>query len=203
MKPKFKPNDIVYWGRERTKCKVKEFQPTNGIFGSYWLKFDNDTKNGVAGEDELCYEGGFIRDEIIMLKMLEIMFPESDWNYFKEEFIKNGSENLVWKNKPFFTLEFMSKMFQIMNEKLMMLIYNDYVDKPIASDISDLKFLGIYTHVTFNEWILDGAHLPFPYTIVTDEFSSLNNKHFHIRHYDIYNDDNESDESDESKEANI
>jgi hypothetical protein len=38
MQPKFKPNDVVLWGRSRDKYIVREFQPTNGIFGSYWLK---------------------------------------------------------------------------------------------------------------------------------------------------------------------
>ncbi len=121
MEPKFKPNDVVFWGRDRSKYLIKEFQPTNGIFGSYWLKDLNDGYDAVACENELCYEGEFIRDEIIIFKMLEIMYPLCNWTVFKEEFIKNGSKNLDWIDKvEEGTLDFMAKMFQIFDQKFMM-----------------------------------------------------------------------------------
>jgi len=204
MESKFKPNDIVFWGRSRDKYIVREFQPTNGIFGSYWLKDFNSEHDAVASEDELCYEGEFIRDEIIILKMLEIMFPLCNWLSFKEEFIKNGSKNLDWVDKAEEgTLDFMAKMFQIMDQKFMMLIYDDYIENPIESDICDLNFLGIYTHVTFNEWISSGAHLPFSYVIVTNKFNQINQRNLHIMHLIRNYEYNDEDDSNDIKAANV
>lgn len=204
MEAKFKPNDVVLWGRSKDKYIVREFQPTNGIFGSYWLKNPNSGYDAVAGEDELCYEGDFIRDEIIIFKMLEIMFPLCNWVSFKEEFVKNGSKNLDWIDKPEEgTLDFMTKTFQIMDQKFMMLIYDDYIENPIKSDICDLKFLGIYTHVTFNEWILSGAHLPFSYIIVADKFNEINQRNLNMMHLIRNYEYDDEDDSDDIKTANV
>src|SRR5579862_6002858 len=52
--PKFKENDIVIWDGER--YKVHEFQPNNGIGGSYWLKSLNGGYDGVASENDLKTE---------------------------------------------------------------------------------------------------------------------------------------------------
>lgn len=49
--PKFKSGDVVQWYDRR--CFIVEFQPHNGIYGSYWLKDINDNHDCVATEGEL------------------------------------------------------------------------------------------------------------------------------------------------------
>lgn len=47
---RFAPGTAVLWGRSR--WKVVEWQPDNGIGGSYWLR-NAKGKDGVAGPDEV------------------------------------------------------------------------------------------------------------------------------------------------------
>lgn len=160
MESKYKKDDIVYWTRDRSKYKIKEFQRTNGIGGSYWLKnMEEGGMDSVACAIDLCHIGELLDEEKIIFKILECMFPDYDWLYFKEEYIKNDYKfGLNTDNSEYGTLDFMGVMFNIIDQKYQRLVNESYgFDAILVSNICDSKFVALYTHFSFSLWFSNGA----------------------------------------------
>lgn len=176
MYPKFKSDEVVYWLDRKSKYVVKEFQPTNGIGGAYWLKPSETGYDAVASETDMCYIGELFDKEKIILKILECMFPELDLKMFKDEFVKNDYKVEVKEctcGIEYGTKDFMDLMYCIIEQKYRSLVYKDYVEDEIISNICNYKFVGLYTYACFDLWVKNGMKLPFPYKVLKGKLKEM------------------------------